>query len=88
MSPCGMSLLDTVGPTQINANTSKITSVNFHVPKDACLGEYTFTLEAYIDGVLIGTANAELTVSSSGITKPTKPGPGSGRGAGSTIRLD
>ena len=62
-SPCGGPfLIDQVGPVQINAFTSRTTNVNFHVPKEGCTGQYTLILEAYIDGVFVGTTTAELIV--------------------------
>ena len=47
---------------QINPDMSKTANVNFHVPRYACTGLYTFTLESYVEGVLVGTTTAELTV--------------------------
>jgi len=61
-SPCGSFVLDTVGPVSINAGAHKNANVPFHVPKTACTGEYTLTLEAYVGGVLVGTDTAVLTV--------------------------
>ena len=64
-SPCESNvLLDTVGPIGINGLTDRDTSVNFHVPKNACQGTYTFAVEAYVEGVLVGTKTAEVTVTS------------------------
>ena len=62
-SPCGSSILDTVGPGSINAGAEKNVNISFHVPKTACPGPYTFTVEAYVNGVLVGTDSADLTVS-------------------------
>ena len=61
-SPCGSFVLDNVGPLPINAGAAKSANVPFHVPKDACTGQYTLTLEAYVGGVLVGTDTANLTV--------------------------
>jgi endonuclease G len=61
-SPCGSFVLDNVGPIPINAGADKSANVTFHVPKTACTGQYTFTLEAYVGGVLVGTDTADLTV--------------------------
>ena len=61
-SPCGSFVLDNVGPIPINAGAAKSANVPFHVPKDACTGQYTLTLEAYVGGVLVGTDTANLTV--------------------------
>jgi len=58
----GSFLLDTLGPSSINAGAEKNANLSFHVPKDACTGQYTFTAEAYIGGVLVGTNTAGLTV--------------------------
>ena len=78
-SPCGSFLLDQGGPVQINAGSNRNAKVNFHVPKDACTGLYTLILEVYVDGVLVGTTTAELTVTE-GSHEPTKSGPGQRRG--------
>lgn len=61
-SPCGSFVLDNVGPVPINAGAEKSANVPFHVPKEACTGQYTLTLEAYVGGVLVGTTTANLTV--------------------------
>ena len=61
-SPCGNFVLDNVGPVPINAGAEKSANVPFHVPKTACTGQYTLTLEAYVEGVLVGTDTAVLTV--------------------------
>ena len=61
-SPCGSFVLDNVGPLPINAGANKSANVPFHLPKTACTGHYALTLEAYVDGVLVGTDTANLTV--------------------------
>jgi len=61
-SPCGSFVLDNVGPIPINAGAEKSANVPFHVPKEACIGQYTLTLEAYVGGVLVGTTTATLIV--------------------------
>ena len=61
-SPCGTVVLDNVGPVPINAGAAKNANVPFHVPKTACTGQYTLTLEAYVGGALVGTTTANLTV--------------------------
>ena len=61
-SPCGSFVLDNVGPLPINAGTDKKANINFHVPKTACPGSYTLTLESYVGGVLVGTTTAQLNV--------------------------
>jgi hypothetical protein len=62
-SACGTSgLIDSSGPLPVNAGSTRDVNFQFHVPTDACLGLYTMTLEVYVNGVLTGTAQAELTV--------------------------
>jgi DNA/RNA endonuclease G (NUC1) len=61
-NPCGSFVLDNVGPNPINAGAAKSANVPFHVPKTACTGQYTLTLEAYVGGVLVGTDTATLIV--------------------------
>ncbi|HEV8168083.1 MAG TPA: DNA/RNA non-specific endonuclease, partial [Pyrinomonadaceae bacterium] len=58
----GSFLLDTIGPNVINPGTEKNANLSFHVPKTACTGQYTFTVEAYVGGVFVGTDTADLTV--------------------------
>jgi endonuclease G len=71
-NPCGSFVLDTTGPSSVNAGQDKSTNVQFHAAKDACIGAYTFTVEAYLNGVFVGTRSADLTV----IPDPTRSGPG------------
>jgi endonuclease G len=61
-SPCGSGIADSGGPVPINAGDSRTVNAQFHVPKTACTGLYTLTLETYVNEVLIGTTTAELTV--------------------------
>jgi DNA/RNA endonuclease G (NUC1) len=61
-SPCGSGVADSGGPLPINAGADRNINAQFHVPKDACTGVYTLTLESYVNGVLIGTTTAQLTV--------------------------
>ena len=58
----GSFVIDTVVPGTLNAGAEKTSTVTFHVPKTACTGQYTLTLEAYVEGVLIGTDTADLLV--------------------------
>jgi len=61
-SPCGNGVADSGGPLPINAGADRGVNSQFHVAKDACPGVYTLTLESYVNGVLIGTSTAQLTV--------------------------
>jgi hypothetical protein len=61
-SPCGSFVLNNLGPIPVHAGANANISLPFFVPKKACTGLYTLTLEAYIGGVLVNTATAELTV--------------------------
>jgi endonuclease G len=61
-SPCGNFTLDEVGPIQLNDGASRSTNVPFHLPKYACPGSYTVFVDAYVEGVLVGTTSAPLTV--------------------------
>jgi hypothetical protein len=71
-SPCGSAILDTLGPISLNAGQTKSSNEQFHSAKNPCTGLYTFTVEAYVNGVFVGTTSADLTV----IPDPTKSGPG------------
>jgi hypothetical protein len=61
-SPCGDGVADSGGPWPINAGSDRTVNGQFHVPKDACTGLYTLTLETYVNGVLTGTNVAQLSV--------------------------
>ncbi|HET6852330.1 MAG TPA: DNA/RNA non-specific endonuclease, partial [Pyrinomonadaceae bacterium] len=71
-SPCGSSLLETVGPNPIDAGATRKANLRYRVPADACTGLYTFTAEAYVGGVLVGTTSAELTVATEPVTKHSR----------------
>ncbi|HEY2964012.1 MAG TPA: HYR domain-containing protein, partial [Pyrinomonadaceae bacterium] len=60
--PCDSGVADSGGPVPVNAGSERDVNVQFHVPKTACTGVYTLTLESYVNGVLIGTTTASLTV--------------------------
>jgi hypothetical protein len=72
--PCDSGAVDSGGPVTINAGDERNVNVQFHVPKDACTGGYTLTLETYVEGVLIGTAATELTVTPALLKRESKPG--------------
>lgn len=61
-SPCRSAVIDTPVPLPINAGADRKLNIQFPVPKYACTGLYTLTLEAYVNGVLVGTTTAHLTV--------------------------
>ncbi|HEX6047069.1 MAG TPA: DNA/RNA non-specific endonuclease [Pyrinomonadaceae bacterium] len=73
-SPCETNvLLENVGPLFINPASTRSTNVNFHVPKTACVGPYTFTVDAFVDGAPAGTKTADLTVSAVDFLKRNNP---------------
>ncbi|HEY0726424.1 MAG TPA: DNA/RNA non-specific endonuclease, partial [Pyrinomonadaceae bacterium] len=62
-SSCGSSgAIESGGPLSINPVSDRSVNVQFHVPRYACLGVYTLTLKAYVNGVLVGTTTAQLTI--------------------------
>jgi predicted extracellular nuclease len=61
-SPCGSFVLNNLGPIPVHAGANANVTLPFFVPKHACTGLYTLTVEAYIGGVLVNTSTAELTV--------------------------
>jgi hypothetical protein len=61
-NPCGNFTLDKIGPIRVNAGADRTERVPFQVPKKACLGLYTFTVESFVRGVSVGTSTAQLTV--------------------------
>jgi DNA/RNA endonuclease G (NUC1) len=60
--PCDSGVIDTIGPSQVNAGQTKNGNTTFHVDKNACTGEYVLTAEAYIGNMLVGTATTQLIV--------------------------
>ena len=72
--PCSSGIVDSGGPLTINAGDERNVNVQFHVPKDACTGEYTLTLETFVDGVLIGTTATEVNVTPAAMKGRSKPG--------------
>lgn len=60
--PCDSGVIDSIGPTQINAGQTKNTNSAFHVDKNACTGIYVLTAEAFIGNTPVGTATTELVV--------------------------
>jgi hypothetical protein len=61
--PCESGVIDTIGPSQVNAGQTKNGNTTFHVDKNACTGEYVVTADAYIGNTLVGTATTVLIVS-------------------------
>jgi hypothetical protein len=74
--PCASGVVDSGEAVNVNAGSDRMVNSQFHVSKDACLGQYTLTLETYVNGVLIGTARAELQVTSPPGEMKTRPGRG------------
>jgi len=62
VGPCDNGVADSGGPFPINAGAGRNVNGQFHLAKDACTGVYSLTFEAYVNGVLIGTSTAQLTV--------------------------
>jgi hypothetical protein len=60
--PCDSGVIDTIGPSQINAGQTKNGNTTFHVSKTACTGVYVLSADAYIGNVLVGTTTTELVV--------------------------
>jgi hypothetical protein len=61
-SSCGSAVINSVGPFQINAGATRNANVQFHVSDTACTGLHTLILAVYVEGRLVGTTTAELTV--------------------------
>ena len=72
--PCDSGIVDNGGPVMINAGDDRNVNLQFHSPREACTGQYTLTLETYVEGVLIGTASTELTVTPAAMKRDSKPG--------------
>lgn len=61
-SPCRSAVLDSRNALPIKAGADRKVNLQFPVAKNACPGVYTLTLETYVNGVLVGTTTATLTV--------------------------
>jgi uncharacterized protein len=61
-SPCGNFTLSNLGPIPINSGANGSVTLPFLVPKKACTGLYTLTLESRVGGVLVDTSTATLNV--------------------------
>lgn len=61
-SPCGNFTLNNLGPIPIKAGANGSITLPFLVPKKACTGLYTLTLESRVGGVLVNTTTATLNV--------------------------
>ncbi|MFN2406476.1 MAG: DNA/RNA non-specific endonuclease [Pyrinomonadaceae bacterium] len=72
--PCDSGVVDSGASVGVNAGAERNVNVQFHVPREACTGQYTLTVETYVDGVLIGTRSAELTVTTAAMAVRIKPG--------------
>ena len=72
--PCDSGIVDSGGPVPVNAEDSRSINVQFHVPKEACTGEYTLRLETFVNGVLIGTASTEVSVTPGLLKGKRQPG--------------
>jgi len=62
VSPCGGASIEDVGPLPIRSGANESRNIPFHIPKRACTGVYTLTLDYFVDGRQVGTTTAQLTV--------------------------
>ena len=60
--PCDSGVADSGGPWPVNPGAVRNINGQFHPAKNACEGDYVLTFEAYVNGVLIGTTSAVLTL--------------------------
>ena len=60
-SPCDSGVVDN-GSVHLNPGAERTVNVQFKIPKNACTGPYTLTLEAFVNGVSMGTTTAVMTV--------------------------
>jgi hypothetical protein len=72
--PCDSGVVGSGGPVGVNAGDDRNVNVQFHVPRDACTGEYALTLETRVDGILIGTASTKVLVMVGSLTGKRLPG--------------
>ncbi|HVS80565.1 MAG TPA: immunoglobulin-like domain-containing protein [Pyrinomonadaceae bacterium] len=61
-SPCDEAEFATIGPFTLQPGQHGSTSFPFHIPSNACTGQYTLTVDWYVGGIKIGTTTAQLTV--------------------------
>ena len=61
VSPCDSGVIEN-GTIHVFAGTERTVNVQFKIPKNACTGPYTLTLEAFVNGVSVGTTTAVMTV--------------------------
>ena len=61
-SPCDEAEFATIGPFTLQPGQHGSTSFPFHIPSNACTGQYTLTVDVYVGGTKIGTTSAQLTV--------------------------
>lgn len=63
LSPCGVTgVADSGGPLPLDAGASRTVNFQFHIPKYACTGLYTMTLETSANGVALGPLEVQLLV--------------------------
>jgi hypothetical protein len=74
--PCDSGVVESGGPLPLNGRSERTVNAQFRTASDACIGQYTLTVETYVEGVLIGTASTQVTVVPSPMTAGTKPGRG------------
>ena len=72
--PCDSGVVGAGGPLPVNARSDRNVNLQFHVARDACAGDYTLTLETYVDNVLIGTASTQVIVTSGALKGKRLPG--------------
>ena len=72
--PCDSGVVDSGGPVPINGGDDRNVNVQFHVPKEACSGQYTLRLETFVNGALIGTASTEVNVMPGAMKGKRQPG--------------
>jgi len=62
VSPCGGADLENFGPIPIKSGAHDNRNIPFHIPRRACTGVYSLTLDYFVDGQMVGTTTAQLTV--------------------------
>jgi hypothetical protein len=61
-TPCGSAVLSNIGPIPILNGAHGTNTTQDPIPRNACTGTYLLTLEYFVNGVMLGSTTAQLSV--------------------------
>ncbi len=61
-TPCGSVVLANIGPIPMLNGTHGSNTTQDTIPRNACTGNYVVTLEYFVNGMMLGSSSAQLTV--------------------------